>query len=286
RRDRAAAHHALHADPALHPARLRARLRRRPHRRGGRQGARRRARGQRLREVRREPGRGGPIGMTSLLPGTTTTALDVEAIRRDFAVLSREVNGRPLVYLDSASSSHKPRQVLDAERTFVEQHYSNVHRGVHTLSQEATDIYEAARTTVARFIGAQHDEIVFTKNVTESLNLVAYALSNPGSPISIGPGDEIVVTEMEHHSNLVPWQLLAERTGATLKWFGLTEDGRLDVSNIDDLITERTKVVSLVWVSNMLGTINPIGEIARRAHQVGAVVVVDASQAAPQLPLD
>jgi cysteine desulfurase/selenocysteine lyase len=222
--------------------------------------------------------------MTSLLPDLTATPYDVEAIRRDFAVLSREVNGRPLVYLDNASSTHKPRQVLDAERAFVESHYSNVHRGVHTLSQEATDAYESARTTVARFIGAQHDEIVFTKNVTEALNLVAYSLGNPGSPVPIGPGDEIVVTEMEHHSNLVPWQLLAERTGATLKWFGLTDDGRLDL--VDGIITERTKVVAFVHQSNLLGTVNDVAEIVKRATSVGALTVLDAAQSVPHMPVD
>jgi cysteine desulfurase/selenocysteine lyase len=222
--------------------------------------------------------------MTTVLPDLATTPYDVKAIRRDFAVLSREVNGRPLVYLDNASSTHKPRQVLDAERAFVEQHYSNVHRGVHTLSQEATDAYEAARATVARFIGAQHDEIVFTKNVTESLNLVAYSLGNPGSPITLGAGDEIVVTEMEHHSNLVPWQLLAERTGATLKWFGLTDDGRLDL--IDDVITERTKVVAFVHQSNLLGTVNPVAELVARAKAVGALTVVDGAQSVPHMPID
>ncbi|MCW2572114.1 MAG: cysteine desulfurase [Frankiales bacterium] len=222
--------------------------------------------------------------MTSVLPDLTTTPYDVEAIRRDFAVLSREVNGRPLVYLDNASSTHKPRHVLDAERAFVEQHYSNVHRGVHTLSQEATDAYEAARTTVATFIGAQHDEVVFTKNITESLNLVAYSLGNPGSPITLGPGDEIVVTEMEHHSNLVPWQLLSERTGATLKWFGLTDDGRLDL--VDGVITERTKVVAFVHQSNLLGTVNPVAEVVARAKAVGALTVVDGAQSVPHMPID
>ena len=222
--------------------------------------------------------------MTTLLPDLTTTPYVVEAIRRDFAVLSREVNGQPLVYLNNASSTHKPRQVLDAERAFVEQHYSNVHRGVHTLSQEATDAYEAARSTIAAFIGAQHDEVVFTKNVTESLNLVAYSLGNPGSPITLGPGDEIVVTEMEHHSNLVPWQLLADRTGATLKWFGLTEDGRLDLA--DGVITDRTKVVAFVHQSNLLGTVNPVAELVARAKAVGALTVVDGAQSVPHMPID
>ncbi len=221
--------------------------------------------------------------MTAVL---AAPALDVEAIRRDFAVLSREVNGRPLVYLDNASSTHKPRQVLDAERTFVEQHYSNVHRGVHTLSQEATDGYEAARATIAAFIGAPDaHEVVFTKNVTEAINLVAYSLGNAkaGSRFHLGPGDEVVVTEMEHHSNLVPWQMLCERTGATLKWFGLTDDGRLDLQ--DGVITERTKLVAFVHQSNLLGTVNPVEEIVRRARAVGALVLVDAAQSVPHMPV-
>jgi cysteine desulfurase/selenocysteine lyase len=211
------------------------------------------------------------------------TGFDVEAVRKDFPVLSREVNGKPLVYLDNASSAHKPRQVLEAERQFVEEHYSNVHRGVHTLSQEATEAYEQARGTVAAFVGAQHDEVVFTKNVTESLNLVAYALSNPGSPITLGPGDEVCVTEMEHHSNLVPWQLLCERTGATLRWFGLTDDGRLDLDA--DALTERTKVFAFTHVSNILGTENPVRELADRARALGALTVVDGAQAVPHQPV-
>jgi len=222
--------------------------------------------------------------VTSLLSDPATAPYDVAAIRRDFAVLSRQVNGRPLVYLDNASSTHKPRQVLDAERAFIESHYSNVHRGVHTLSQEATDDYESARATVARFIGAQHDEIVFTKNVTEALNLVAYSLGNPGSPITLGPGDEIVVTEMEHHSNLVPWQLLCERTGATLRWFGTTDDGRLDLT--DGVITERTKVVAFTHQSNLLGTVNDVAAIVALATAVGALTVLDAAQSVPHMPVD
>ncbi len=219
--------------------------------------------------------------MTSLLPDIATPPYDVDAVRRDFAVLGREVNGRPLVYLDNASSSHKPRQVLDAERTFVEQHYSNVHRGVHTLSQEATDAYERARDTVAGFIGARPQDVVFTKNVTEAINLVAHSL---GQHLRLGPGDEVVVTEMEHHSNLVPWQLLCERTGATLKWFGLTDDGRLDLA--DDVITERTKIVAFVHQSNLLGTVNDVAELVRRAKAVGALTVVDAAQSVPNQPVD
>jgi cysteine desulfurase/selenocysteine lyase len=157
---------------------------------------------------------------------------------------------------------------------------------MHQLGAEATAAYEAARDKVAAFLGApDRDEVVFLKNATEALNLAAHTMAWPGER-HVGPGDEVVITEMEHHSNIVPWQLLCEHTGATLRWFGLDDDGQLDLSDVDSLITERTKVVSLVWVSNMLGTINPIGEIARRAHDVGALVVVDASQAAPQLPID
>jgi cysteine desulfurase / selenocysteine lyase len=228
--------------------------------------------------------------MTTVLPGTTSTApLDVEAIRRDFPVLAREVNGRPLVYLDNASSSQKPRQVLDAERAFVEQHYSNVHRGVHTLSQEATDAYEAARATVARFIGGTDPgEVVFTKNVTEAVNLVAYSLGNAaaGSPFALGPGDEVCVTEMEHHSNLVPWQMLCERTGATLRWFPLTDDGRLDLTDLDELVNERTRLLAFVHQSNILGTVNPVDVLVRRAREVGALVFLDAAQSVPNLPFD
>jgi cysteine desulfurase/selenocysteine lyase len=224
--------------------------------------------------------------MTAVLPGLTAPRLDVEAVRRDFPVLSRVVNGQPLVYLDNASSSHKPVQVVDAERDFVLNHYSNVHRGVHTLSQEATDGYEAARTTIASFIGAPHDEVVFTKNATEAYNLVAYSFGNAraGERFHLGPGDEVVVTEMEHHSNLVPWQMLCERTGATLKWFGLTDDGRLDLDT--DPITERTKVVAFVHQSNILGTVNPVAEIVRRAKAVGALTLLDAAQSVPHMPVD
>ena len=219
--------------------------------------------------------------MTAVLPDMTCAPYDVDAVRRDFAVLGREVHGRPLVYLDNASSSHKPRQVLDAERAFVEQHYSNVHRGVHTLSQEATDAYESARTTVASFIGARHDDVVFTKNVTEAINLVAHSA---GQLLELGPGDEVVVTEMEHHSNLVPWQMLCQRTGATLKWFGLTEDGRLDL--VDGVITERTKLVAFVHQSNLLGTVNDVPELVRRARAVGALTMLDAAQSVPHMPVD
>ncbi len=225
--------------------------------------------------------------MTAAL--TVATGFDVDAVRADFPVLSRSVNGHPLVYLDSASSSHKPRQVLDAERAFVEQHYSNVHRGVHTLSQEATDAYEAARATVARFIGAtEARDVVFTKNVTEAINLVAYSMSNApsGSDFHVGPGDEVCVTEMEHHSNLVPWQMLCERTGATLRWLPLTDEGRLDLSELSTLVNERTRLLAFTHVSNLLGTENPVDVLVARAREVGALTLVDGAQSAPHQPVD
>ena len=223
--------------------------------------------------------------MTALL---THPTYDVQALRADFPVLSRTVNGHPLVYLDNASSAHRPVQVLDAEREFVAQHWSNVHRGVHTLSQESTDAYERARGTVATFLGGDHDEIVFTKNATEAYNLVAYSFGNAkaGERFSIGPGDEVCITEMEHHSNLVPWQMLCERTGATLRWFGLTDDGRLDLSQLDELVNERTKVLAFVHVSNLLGTENPVELLVRRAREVGALVLLDGAQSAPHQAID
>jgi len=222
--------------------------------------------------------------MTITLPDL----LDVERVRKDFPILDRRLEGgHLLVYLDSANTSQKPRQVIGSMVEHYERHNANVARAVHQLGEEATAAFEAARDKVAAFVGApDRDEVVFTKNSSEALNLVANVLTWAGEPLGIHAGDEVVITEMEHHSNIVPWQLACERTGATLKWFGLTDEGRLDLSNIDDLITERTKVVALVWVSNMLGTVNPVAEIARRAHEVGAVVVVDASQAVPQLPVD
>jgi cysteine desulfurase/selenocysteine lyase len=206
---------------------------------------------------------------------------DLEVIRKDFPILERTLaGGHQLVYLDSANTSQKPQVVIDAMVDHLEHHNANIARAMHQLGAESTEAFEAARDTVAAFINARsRDEVVFTKNATEALNLVARTFP-------LGPGDRVVITEMEHHSNIVPWQLATERTGAELRWFGLTDDGRLDLSNIDELLTPGTKVVALTWVSNMLGTINPVAEIARRAHEVGAVVVLDASQAAPQLPVD
>jgi cysteine desulfurase/selenocysteine lyase len=206
---------------------------------------------------------------------------DVAVVRKDFPILEREVRpGVPLVYLDSAATSQKPLRVLDAIREYDERHNANVHRGIHTLAEEATALYEGARDKVAAFVGAtDRHEIVFAKNSTEVLNLLAQVLP-------FGPGDEVLITEMEHHSNIVPWQLACERNGATLKWVGLTDDGRLDLSNLDDLITDRTKVVSVVHQSNLLGTVNPVTVIAEKAHAVGAIVVADGSQSVPHLPID
>ncbi|HET7356747.1 MAG TPA: cysteine desulfurase [Nocardioidaceae bacterium] len=226
-----------------------------------------------------------------MLPGLLP---DLEVIRKDFPILSRVLaGGHPLVYLDSANTSQKPQVVIDAMVDHLERHNANVARAVHQLGAESTEAYEGARDQVAAFLNApSRDEVIFTKNASEALNLVANALAwaqvstGSSTDLSIGEGDEVVTTEMEHHSNIVPWQLLTERKGARLRWFGLTDDGRLDLSNIDDLINERTKVVAITWVSNMLGTVNPVAEIARRAHEVGAIVVVDASQAVPQMPVD
>jgi len=214
--------------------------------------------------------------------------LDVERIRKDFPVLERTMpDGTPLAYLDSANTSQKPRQVIDAMVDFYGQHNANVARAMHMLGQESTELFEGARDKVATFIGApRRDEVIFTKNSTEALNLVANVLGWADQPQGLRPGDEVVITEMEHHSNIVPWQLATQRTGATLRWLNVDDEGRLDLSRLDDVINERTKVVSLVHVSNALGTLNPIEVVAKRAHEVGALVVVDASQSVPQMPVD
>jgi cysteine desulfurase/selenocysteine lyase len=216
-----------------------------------------------------------------------------EEIKKDFPLLARTVRGgRPLVYLDSGATSQKPRRVLDAERDFYERHNAAVHRGAHLLAEEATDAFEDARATIAGFIGAVPGEIVFTKNATESINLVAYALSNAATAgpeserFRVGPGDEIVVTEMEHHANLVPWQQLCRRTGATLRWFGITDDGRLDLDELDTLVNERTRLVALTHQSNVLGTVPPVQKIVARAREVGALVLLDAAQSVPHQPVD
>jgi cysteine desulfurase/selenocysteine lyase len=216
------------------------------------------------------------------------TLPDLEVLRKDFPILSRTVaGGRPLVYLDSANTSQKPQVVIDTMVDHLERHNANIARAMHTLGAESTEAFEAARDRVAEFIGApSRDEVIFTKNVTEALNLLSNTFAWAEGDLRVGEGDEVLITEMEHHSNIVPWQLLTERTGATLRWFGITDDGLLDLSRVDELITERTKVVSVAWVSNMLGTINPVRQIADRAHEVGAVVILDAAQAVPHLPVD
>ena len=217
---------------------------------------------------------------------------DVNAIRQDFPILSRRVHGVPLVYLDSANTSQKPQVVLDTLDEFYRQHNANVARAVHTLGSEATTLFEGARTKVAAFLNApRREEVIFTKNISESLNLLAYSLSNattfPGAErFRISPGDNLVVTEMEHHSNLVPWQLLAQRTGAEFRYIPIDEDGRLVTSAIEERIDERTKVVAFVHQSNALGTVNPVHLLVDRARAVGALSIVDAAQSAPHRPLD
>ncbi len=225
---------------------------------------------------------------------------DAQQVRADFPLLTRTVrDGKSLVYLDSGATSQKPRVVLDAERNFYEQHNAAVHRGAHQIAEEATDAYEGARATVAEFIGGRQDEIVFTKNATEALNLVAYAFSNSGAPgamdgvdpsladrFRLGPDDEVVVTEMEHHANLVPWQELCRRTGATLRWIPVTGTGELDLSEMDSIISDRAKIVAFTHVSNVTGVINPVDTLAARAREVGALVVLDGCQSVPHLPVD
>jgi cysteine desulfurase/selenocysteine lyase len=216
-------------------------------------------------------------------------SFDVAKVRKDFPIFERTIrDGKKLIYLDSGATSHKPLSVIDAESNFYKFNNAAVHRGAHQLAEEATDAYEGARLKVANFLGAAEDEIVFTKSATESLNLIAYAMGNaePGSCFALTSKNRIVVTEMEHHANLIPWQQLAARTGASLSWFEVTPEGRLDLSTIDSVITEGTKVVALTHQSNVLGTINPLDAIIKRAHEVGAVVVLDACQSVPHMPID
>ncbi|WP_255498040.1 cysteine desulfurase [Nakamurella sp. PAMC28650] len=226
-------------------------------------------------------------------------AFDVEVIRADFPILSRTVrDGKPLVYLDSGATSQRPITVIDAEQEYITGHHSAVHRGAHALAEEATDFYEGARDRISAFIGASRpEELIFTKNATEAINLVAYSLGNAstgaagagggqGGRFEVGPGDEILVTEMEHHANLIPWQELARRTGATLRWFGLTDDFRLDLSQIKTLINSRTKVVAFTHQSNVLGTINPVEVLVEAAREVGALTVLDACQSVPHSSVD
>ncbi len=205
------------------------------------------------------------------------TVFDVQAARADFEILSREVYGRRLVYLDNAASAQKPRQVLDAMRDFASAEYANVHRGVHFLSAASTERYEAARETVRRFLNAQHtDEIVFTKGGTEAINLVSYSWAAP----RIQPGDEIVLSVMEHHSNIVPWHFLRERHGAVLRWVDVADDGSLDAEAVDAAIGPRTKLVAVSHMSNVLGTVSPLKEIVARAHEKGVPVLADGCQGA------
>ncbi|MFD6270092.1 cysteine desulfurase [Nocardia asteroides] len=215
----------------------------------------------------------------------TVPALDVARIRADFPILNRTVrDGKPLVYLDSGATSQRPLQVLDAERDFLLTRNSAVHRGAHQLAEEATDSYEDARVAIARFVGADAGEIVFTKNATESLNLVANAFGDDRFPHRVGPGDEIVITELEHHANLVPWQELARRTGATLKWYGITDDGRIDLDSLE--LSPATKVLAFTHQSNVTGAVAPVAELVRRAKEVGALVVLDACQSVPHMAVN
>ncbi|MDG3011211.1 cysteine desulfurase [Rhodococcus sp. D2-41] len=225
---------------------------------------------------------------------TAAGELDVDRIRKDFPILSRTVrDGKPLVYLDSGATSQRPVQVLDAERDFLTTCNAAVHRGAHQLAEEATDAYEGARAAIAAFVGADEDELVFTKNATESLNLVAYTLGDDRfGEHTVGPGDEVVVTELEHHANLLPWQELCRRTGATLKWYGVTgwgqgadsEAGRIDLDSLE--LSARTKVVAFTHQSNVTGAVAPVAELVRRAREVGALVVLDACQSVPHMAVD
>lgn len=213
--------------------------------------------------------------------------LDVIRIKKDFPIFERTINGEKLVYLDSAATSQKPLAVLDAERSFYLNHNAAAHRGAHRLAEEATEAFEGSRQSVAEFLGSAVDEIVFTKSATESINLVAYSLGNAseGSQFYISPDDEILVSEMEHHANLVPWQELARRSGAKLRWFKVSDDGRLDLSDIDSLINKKTRIIALTHQSNVLGTINQFSEISKRARSVGALLLVDACQSAPHFEI-
>ena len=225
---------------------------------------------------------------------STASTLDISTVREDFPLLSERVNGEPLVYLDSAATSQKPRAVLDAERTFLEHANSAVHRGAHTLAAEATEQFEDARATVARFVGASAGQLVFTGGATAGINLVAYAIGNAtlgrggdaARRFALAPGDEIVVTESEHHANLIPWQELAARTGAVLRHIPVLDDGTLDLDAAGSVIGERTRVVAFPHVSNVLGIVNPVAAVVALARDAGAVTVLDACQSAPHLPLD
>ncbi|MBC3192511.1 cysteine desulfurase [Pseudonocardia sp. C8] len=235
--------------------------------------------------------------MTTVHGTGTTAGLDTAAvarIRADFPILARTVREeKPLVYLDSGATSQRPRQVLDAERAFLERHNAAVHRGAHQLAEEATDAYESARSRIAAFVGAAVDEVVFVKNATEGINLVAYGIGNASirdglsaesERFALGPGDEVVVTQLEHHANLVPWQELCRRTGATLRWYEVTDEGRIDLDSLE--LTDRTKVVAFTHQSNVTGAVAPVEELVGRARAVGALTVLDACQSVPHAPVD
>ena len=216
-------------------------------------------------------------------------------MRADFPILARAVRGgRPLVYLDSAATSQKPRSVLDAEREYYTRYNAGVHRGAHALAEEATDAFESARAAVAAFVGVETDALVWTKNATEAVNVVAYAMSNASAgrggaqarPFAIGPGDEVVVTEAEHHANLVPWQELCARTGARLRWLGVDDSGQIDLDPLNAVVGERTRLVAITHASNVTGAVSPVAPVVARAREVGALVLLDACQSAPHLPLD
>jgi cysteine desulfurase/selenocysteine lyase len=212
-----------------------------------------------------------------------SAGLDVARVRKDFPILERTVEGRPLVYLDSAATSQKPNQVIDAEADFYRQHNANAHRGIYLLAEETTELYEQARARLARFVGAPDpDTIVFTRGTTESTNLVAYAWGRK----FLREGDEILLSEMEHHSNIVPWQLAARDTGAVLRYLPLTDDGLLDLTDLGSLLTEKTKLLAITGMSNSLGTLPPVRELAEAAHAVGAIVLVDGAQLVPHVPVD
>ena len=215
-----------------------------------------------------------------------TSTLDLTAVRADFPILQRTVrDGKPLVYLDSGATSQRPTPVLDAERDFLVHSNAAVHRGAHQLAEEATDAYEGARADIARFVGADVDELVFTKNATEGLNLVAFALGDQRfGAHAVGPGDEVVISELEHHANLVPWQELCRRTGATLRWYGVTDDGRIDLDSLE--LTDAVKVVAVTHQSNVTGAVTDVARVVDAARAVGALVVLDACQSVPHMAVD
>jgi cysteine desulfurase/selenocysteine lyase len=224
---------------------------------------------------------------TTRAPAAPFDPGELERIRADFPVLARRVHGDvPLVYLDSTATSQRPRQVLDAERAFLETSYAAVHRGAHALAEEATDAFENARAAVAAFVGVADDELAWTRNATEGLNVVAAGLADPDGEPALRPGDEVVVTEMEHHANLLPWQRACARTGAILRWIPVTDEGRLDLDAADAIIGPRTRVLAVTHASNVLGTLNPVAELAARARAVGALTVLDACQSVPHTPVD